>query len=185
MCLIRILTFSFIFIYYLVYLLQRVEVDPKFFILSQQKRVQRAEVKEVFNFFNHFHILEKLFPWLWRLNEADAKILSPGKFFTALIRIPILGEKRIFFTVTNYEPPKYFAIESKDNFFKYRIEIRLKREENSLLFETSVFCNKSLALFQYTVGNIIFYLTKNHLEQSVKNVIQLYEEINQLEITQL
>ncbi|XP_051170802.1 uncharacterized protein LOC127287748 isoform X2 [Leptopilina boulardi] len=108
------------------------------------------------------------------MNEADARILSPGKFFTALIRIPIL--------VTNYKPPKYFAIESTDNFLKYRIEIRLKKEENHLIFETSIFCNKTTALFQYTVGNILFHITKKPLQQSVKNLIELYKKINELEI---
>ncbi|XP_033229647.1 uncharacterized protein LOC117181189 [Belonocnema kinseyi] len=89
-----------------------------------------------------------LCPWLWRVQEADARILKSGKFYTALLRLTPIGEKRFYLKVMDYLPPTYLSLESKDDFVRHRIEIRLRRYDNRIILQTSVFCNRTTALFQ-------------------------------------
>ncbi|XP_011500301.1 PREDICTED: uncharacterized protein LOC105364135 [Ceratosolen solmsi marchali] len=165
----KLITLLLPFIGYAIYEINQLEVDPIDFSCHYRKQI-KGDLKSLFPFLTSPYVLEKLLPWLTRFNETDKRIISPGKSYTAVIIIPILGERRIYATLTNYKPLKLMAFEFSNDYVKQKIIIQMCNYHDRSLLQTTIYFQQTSLIYQYTIGYILRSVIRKKLEKSTKNL---------------
>uniref|UniRef100_A0A0C9Q1Y2 POLN protein n=1 Tax=Fopius arisanus TaxID=64838 RepID=A0A0C9Q1Y2_9HYME len=162
---------------YGIYEVYHLEVNPEEFAVTHRQRID-ARPRVFFNFFVQTHILEKLFPSFSRLKEADSRVLGVGKFYRAFWKLPLLGETaKIHLMVTDYNPPKFLALESEDQLIRQRVEIRFHLYHDRIILNVTIYSRRTSALFHYTVGRGLRHIFKNELRRSASRVAGIHRAL--------
>ncbi|XP_014209927.1 uncharacterized protein LOC106640408 [Copidosoma floridanum] len=153
-----------------------IEVDPIDFVCEHQKQI-KGDPDGLFEFLTTSLGMEKLLPWLSRFKEADTRLVGLGKSYRATLNTPILGEERVYATLTEYKPRKRLALEF-DDLMRRSVVIRLRSYHDRTLLQASVYFRRTSFLYQYTVGYIMRMVMKSQLEKSMKNFAILHANLD-------
>ncbi|OXU31815.1 hypothetical protein TSAR_002030 [Trichomalopsis sarcophagae] len=159
-----------------VHKLYQLEVDPTDFVCHHQKQI-KGDPGSLFEFITTPLALEKLLPWLTRFKEADKRIVAPGKSYRAVVEVPILGERLVRALLTDYKPSKLFALDFSNDLLKQRIVIQTRGYHDRAFLQTTIYFRRTSLIYQYTIGYALRVIMKNQLEESMKNVATLFENV--------
>ncbi|KAH0566603.1 uncharacterized protein LOC123261895 isoform X2 [Cotesia glomerata] len=166
----------------IIYKVYLIEVNPEEFSVASCSLRIDANPSALFGFVTQTAVLEKLAPWLTRLADADARNVGVGKFYRAFSKL-ILDEGKIHLMITEYKAGKYLALETEDQFYRQRIEIKTKFYHDLTILSTTVYSRKTSLLFHSTVGQVLRWQVQKHLDKSLKHVSIIYKSLqNELQI---
>ncbi|XP_044579699.1 uncharacterized protein LOC123261895 isoform X1 [Cotesia glomerata] len=172
----------------IIYKVYLIEVNPEEFSVASCSLRIDANPSALFGFVTQTAVLEKLAPWLTRLADADARNVGVGKFYRAFSKLILdknifSDEGKIHLMITEYKAGKYLALETEDQFYRQRIEIKTKFYHDLTILSTTVYSRKTSLLFHSTVGQVLRWQVQKHLDKSLKHVSIIYKSLqNELQI---
>ncbi|CAG5106082.1 Protein of unknown function [Cotesia congregata] len=181
----------------IIYKVYLIEVNPEEFSVASCSLRIDANPSALFGFVTQTAVLEKLAPWLTRLADADARNVGVGKFYRAFSKLILVAcnhnknkdknifsdEGKIHLMITEYKAGKYLALETEDQFYRQRIEIKTKFYHDRTILSTTVYSRKTSLLFHSTVGQVLRWQVQKHLDKSLKHVSIIYKSLqNELQI---
>ncbi|CAD6229958.1 GSCOCG00006661001-RA-CDS [Cotesia congregata] len=177
----------------IIYKVYLIEVNPEEFSVASCSLRIDANPSALFGFVTQTAVLEKLSffqlaPWLTRLADADARNVGVGKFYRAFSKLILdknifSDEGKIHLMITEYKAGKYLALETEDQFYRQRIEIKTKFYHDRTILSTTVYSRKTSLLFHSTVGQVLRWQVQKHLDKSLKHVSIIYKSLqNELQI---
>lgn len=111
--------------------------------------------------------VEKWFQLLSQFKAADSRPFGVGKKYQAIYDVPILGEYVMLLSVVEYRPNHLIVLDS-NSFLRPRLSIKIEESGlKSSLLTFSLRYRRSSALFQWTLGPILKFLTKQQMQRSL------------------
>ncbi|KAK7076740.1 hypothetical protein SK128_005365 [Halocaridina rubra] len=110
--------------------------------------------------------VEKWFQWVSLFKAADSRPLGIGKKYQAIYVLPVLGEYVMLFRVMEYKPHELLVLES-DSFIRPRFTVYIEENSKSARLTLKLRYRRISALFQWTVGPMLYFLTSQQLQHSL------------------
>ncbi|XP_045599589.1 uncharacterized protein [Procambarus clarkii] len=154
------------FTFGLVGLLYQVDTDTRTWEATEHGIIY-ASPEQMERFLTNPDSVEKWFQWVSLFKAADSRPLGVGKKYQAIYNFPLLGEYVTLVKVVEYKPNSLIILESS-SFLKPRFVIKM--EESDLKTTRLTFrlkYRRSSALFQWTVGPVLWFLTSQQLTHSL------------------
>ncbi|XP_015929789.1 uncharacterized protein [Parasteatoda tepidariorum] len=144
----------------------QIEVTQNKWVISKAISL-KSSLEDTYSFITSLDYVDKWFPFVSRVREADGRPLGIGRKLYAVYDIPGYGEYLMLYKVTEYNRGKLIAIEG-ENLLKPRIEFRfvkIKEAETKLLIVITF--RRLSYFFQYTIAPILNFLVNQKLQHSL------------------
>ncbi|XP_054710258.1 uncharacterized protein LOC129219965 [Uloborus diversus] len=146
--------------------LSQLEVPQNKWIVSKTVTL-KASVEDTYSFITSLDYVDKWFPFVSRVRDADGRPLSAGKKLYAVYDIPAYGEYQMLYRVTEHKKGKQIVIEG-DNLLLPRIEFTFVKMKEVLSKVTISISFRRLSYFyQYTIGPVLHFLVSQKLQHSL------------------
>ncbi|CAL4160253.1 unnamed protein product [Meganyctiphanes norvegica] len=150
----------------LVAVLYQIEVDPGTWEASERGNIY-ASAEQIEQFITNPDLVEKWFQWVSIFKAADSRPISAGKKYQAIYKLPFLGEYVMLMRVVEYKHQKTLVLESQ-SLLRPRFTIQLEESSSNatrLIFKLR--WQRTSALFQWSVGPFLCFLTSQQLQHSL------------------
>ncbi|XP_035227852.1 uncharacterized protein LOC118200038 [Stegodyphus dumicola] len=144
----------------------QLEVPQNKWIASKSLTL-KASVDDTYNFITNLDYVDKWFPFVSRIRDADGRPLGVGKKLYAVYDIPLYGEYQMLYRVTEFKKGKLIVIEG-DNFLMPRIEfgfVKLKEAQSKLTI--TITFRRTSYFFQYTFGPLLYFMENQKMQHSL------------------
>lgn len=146
--------------------LHQIDTDTRTWAATEHAVIY-ASPEQMERFITNPDSVDKWFNWMSLFKSADSRPMGIGKKYQAIYDVPLLGEYTILLNVVEYKPNHLIVLESS-SLLKPRFIIRM--DENGSKATRLTFklrYRRSSALFQWTVGPLLWFLTSQQLQHSL------------------
>ncbi|XP_063608083.1 uncharacterized protein LOC134782508 [Penaeus indicus] len=150
----------------LVAVLYQIDTDTETWEAKQMATIY-ATPEQMERFLLNPDTVEKWFQWVSIFKAADSRPVGVGKKYQAIYNLPIFGEYVMLMRVIEYKPKRLLILES-ESLLKPRFSVSLQEDtpkSSRLTFKLRY--KRSSALFQWTVGPFLWFLTGQQLQHSL------------------
>lgn len=158
--------FMIALIFGLIAVLYQIDTETEIWEASESASLY-ASKEQLERFITNPDAVEKWFQWVSLFKAADSRPLGVGKKYQAIYNLPLLGEYMMLFRVVSYKPNELLVLES-DALIKPRFVVRMEdgsSKTTRLTFKLRY--RRISALFQWTVGPLMYFLTSQQLQHSL------------------
>lgn len=142
------------------------EVPQNKWVVSKSIVLQ-ASIEDSFKFVTSADYIDKWFPFLSRLKEADDRPLGNNKKYYAVYNLPLHGEYPMLYRITDYKEGGFIVVEGA-NMLRPQIEFRfLKLKEKGCKLSITITYRRKSVFFQYTLGPLLYFITSQKLQHSL------------------
>ncbi|KAK4297678.1 hypothetical protein Pmani_029918 [Petrolisthes manimaculis] len=111
--------------------------------------------------------VQKWFPMVSQFKSADSRPFGVGKKYQAIYDLPILGEYVMLLSVVEYKINHIITLES-NSFLRPTFTINMvEKAPNNTILTFSMEYKRSSALFQWTLGPLLQFLTRQQMQRSL------------------
>nr|ALJ10895.1 hypothetical protein [Dolomedes sulfureus] len=144
----------------------QLEVTQNKWVVSKSITL-KASIEDTYSFITSLDYVDKWFPFVSRVRDADGRPLSVGKKLYAVYDIPAYGEYQMVYRVTEFKKGKLIVIEG-NNILLPRIEFSFVKVKEVLCKMTITISFRRLSyFFQYTFGPVLHFLVNQKMQHSL------------------
>ncbi|KAF8787517.1 uncharacterized protein LOC129972777 [Argiope bruennichi] len=144
----------------------QLEVTQNKWVVSKSLSL-KATVDDTFSFMTSLDYVDKWFPFVSRVRQADGRPLGVGKKLFAVYDIPAYGEYQMLYRVVEYKKGKLIVVEG-DNLLKPRIEFGFAKVKESVCKLTITISFRRMSyFFQYTFAPVLNFLVNQKLQHAL------------------
>lgn len=146
--------------------LHQIDTDPAAWAASEQGSIY-ASREQLQRFITNPDSVEKWFNLVSLFKAADSRPLGVGKKYQAVYDLPLIGEYSVLLAVVEYKPNSLVVLESA-SLLRPHFTIQLEDNgPNTTRLTFSMQYRRSSALFQWTLGPVLRFLTSQQLQRSL------------------
>ncbi|KAG8198952.1 hypothetical protein JTE90_015156 [Oedothorax gibbosus] len=144
----------------------QLEVSQNQWVISKSLQL-KSSIEDTYSFITSLDYVDKWFPFVSRVRQADGRPLGEGKKLFAVYDIPAYGEYQMLYRVVEYKKGKLIVIEG-DNLLMPRIEFSFAKVKDSVCkLSISLSFRRLSYFFQYVVAPVLNFLVNQKLQHSL------------------